>query len=193
MQKQFDSDWFSYNIPSWETHLSHLKNKPNITGLEIGVYQGRSTCWLLDNIFTHPSARLVAVDPFTGNEENKNMPEINTLYQTFLQNTGEYGPRTICYKSKSRDFFKLNELQFDFIYIDGDHHSYACLEDGVRAWEFLKQGGIMIFDDYGGGTAEERGQNSNRIPFPGISAFMICYGDLIDIVSVNYQVIIRKK
>jgi predicted O-methyltransferase YrrM len=38
--------------------------------------------------------------------------------------------------------------QFDFIYIDGAHHNYEVITDAVMSWKLLKDGGIMIFDDY---------------------------------------------
>jgi len=37
---------------------------------------------------------------------------------------------------------------FDFIYIDGDHHASAVLEDAVLCFPLLKDGGLLIFDDY---------------------------------------------
>lgn len=193
MQKQFDTDWFSWNIPHWTKYLAELKNKPDIRGLEIGVFQGRSTCWLFDNIFTHPSSRLISVDTFMGSRSLENIPNIiNSLHETFLKNTSEYGDRSICHKTASNNFFKTNESQFDFIYIDGDHHSYAVLEDAVGAWNCLKPNGIIIFDDYGiaAGTPE---QHLSINPYNGIATFMLCYKDLIDILHVAFQVIIRKK
>lgn len=33
--------------------------------LEIGSYEGRSAVWFLENILTHPTARIVCVDLFT--------------------------------------------------------------------------------------------------------------------------------
>jgi predicted O-methyltransferase YrrM len=46
---------------------------------------------------------------------------------------------------------KLNyegKIKFDFIYIDGDHTAKGTISDAIRAFSLLKEGGIMIFDDY---------------------------------------------
>ena len=37
---------------------------------------------------------------------------------------------------------------FDFIYIDADHSYEACKLDLESYWPKLKQGGIMMGDDY---------------------------------------------
>lgn len=38
---------------------------------------------------------------------------------------------------------------FDIIYIDGNHEPEYVMEDAVLSFRKLKEGGIMIFDDYG--------------------------------------------
>src|SRR5262249_12540169 len=57
----FSSDWFADHIPVFERFLGHLKGHP-CRLLEIGSYEGRSTTWLVDNIATHPSAGIDAID-----------------------------------------------------------------------------------------------------------------------------------
>ena len=60
----FTSDWFTPHIPIWEKVLSPLKGKPDIRYLEIGVFEGRSSLWIAENILTHPSSHLTVIDPF---------------------------------------------------------------------------------------------------------------------------------
>ena len=126
--KHFTTDWFSINISKWSEVLANLKDKPDINGLEIGVFQGRSVCWLLDNIFTHESAKLDAVDTFRGNIEHLDMKEVknnlSSLYATFVANTAEYGDKLTTYKMPSQRFLTSFSQQnlYDFIYVDGDHH-----------------------------------------------------------------------
>jgi hypothetical protein len=61
---QFNQNWFTWNIPVWEVVLSPFKGKPDIQYLEVGLYEGRSALWVLENVLTHPSARLTGIDPF---------------------------------------------------------------------------------------------------------------------------------
>ena len=39
-------------------------------------------------------------------------------------------------------------MEYDFIYIDGDHHSEAVYLDLVLGWHILKYDGIISGDDY---------------------------------------------
>lgn len=50
--------------------------------------------------------------------------------------------------SDSTDFFKQNELTFDYIYVDGSHKYPKCQDDLFMAWECLQTGGILIADDF---------------------------------------------
>jgi hypothetical protein len=49
----FSEDWFTENIPVWLKVLSPFKGKPNLNYLEIGVFEGRSVIWMLENIQTY--------------------------------------------------------------------------------------------------------------------------------------------
>lgn len=73
----FTSDFFKGNIPNWERWLAPFKGQP-VTALEIGSYEGRSACWLLENILTHPDARLLCVDTFTGGQDLLRTERLNT-------------------------------------------------------------------------------------------------------------------
>jgi len=38
--------------------------------VEIGIFEGASTCWWSDNLLDHPESQLYSIDPFTGSEEH---------------------------------------------------------------------------------------------------------------------------
>ena len=59
MAQEFRSSWFSYNIPGFERYLTALRSTP-CRLLGIGSHEGRSTCWLLENVATHTDARTFA-------------------------------------------------------------------------------------------------------------------------------------
>ena len=45
--------------------------------------------------------------------------------------------------------------KYNLIYNDGSHHSDDVIVDAFKAFEMLKVGGIMIFDDYFGITIKK--------------------------------------
>src|SRR5437868_2701075 len=59
---KFHTDWFDVHIPIWEKCLGSMSGKADLRFLEVGSFEGRSACWLLQNILTHDSARLTCVD-----------------------------------------------------------------------------------------------------------------------------------
>src|SRR5438105_2903605 len=60
----FTKDYFTSRIPLWRRTLAHLRGRAELRALEVGTYEGRSALWLLENILTDPSSRLVCVDLF---------------------------------------------------------------------------------------------------------------------------------
>jgi predicted O-methyltransferase YrrM len=54
------------------------------------------------------------------------------------------------------DYVKTNKLHtFDFIHIDGGHETHTVMNDFIYTQFMLKQGGIVVFDDYNFGNIKE--------------------------------------
>jgi hypothetical protein len=177
----FAEDWFTPYIPLWEETLAHLKGKPNVNYLEIGVYQGRSLIWMLENILTDPSSQASAVDIFDG-----------TYYKIFLENLemGGFAEKVTIIKGYSQlELRKLPLDSFDVIYIDGSHVASDVLIDAALSWDLLKVGGVMIFDDY-----EWLRESLPAISRPeiAIDAFMEVFQPRIEVLHKGYQVVIKK-
>lgn len=195
---KFTVDWFSFNIPVWTKCLDHMKNKPNLMCLEIGSFEGRSAAWLLENILTHKTSKIVCVDTFDGSVEHIDDPELNkllpTLYDTFCYNISSFADQVIIKRGKSQEILKHMDQLFDFIYIDGDHTAVAVLEDAVLSFALLKPGGILIFDDYMWGVdLADRNKRNPNIPKNAIDVFLMIYADKLDILYIDNQAIISKK
>tara|TARA_B110000285_G_C14955554_1_gene528988 strand:- start:352 stop:924 length:573 start_codon:yes stop_codon:yes gene_type:complete len=78
---------------------------------------------------------------------NNNPAEIS---YNFVLDRFKDKPVTII-REYSKEFLtiaKTNELTFDFIYIDGDHHSVPVYLDLLLSYDLLKPGGILAGDDY---------------------------------------------
>jgi hypothetical protein len=67
----FSRNYFAAHADNWRSYLKDYKGKPGIQYLEIGVFEGSSFVWVLENILTHPSAKATAIDPFFGDSEEK--------------------------------------------------------------------------------------------------------------------------
>ena len=174
----FTNNWFEITgIKNFEKYANPKHS------LEIGCYEGQASVWLMKNTDT----RLTVVDTFKGGED---LPDEKDLLKRFTENIEPYEDRVIVRQGTSEEVLKkLTDNVYDFIYVDGDHHAKNVLEDAVLAFPLLKEGGIMIFDDYTWG----QGMDFYEVPRTGIDAFLLVYGNQLDILEKNSQVIIRKK
>ena len=178
---QFSEDWFSGNISNWERILGPYQGKPDLHYLEVGVFEGRATVWIAENILTHPSSQITGLDVFPGG-----------LKERYLSNLAASG---FTGKSKTLVGFSQKTLRdlpaecCDIIYIDGSHHAADVLTDTVLAWRLLKPGGLLIFDDY----QWQRDRPAELRPRTAIDAFITANRGEIEVVLRDYQLVIRKR
>lgn len=193
MQKrlEFTSDWFSNNIPRFTKHLLHLSGVENVRVLEIGSWEGRSTCWLLDNIVTGQGSTITCVDTWNGSDERAHDAERDNIWNRFKGNISNYPTNKIIVKrGLSRDRLKdADHGLYDFIYVDGSHTARDVMEDAVLAFDLLKENGVMIFDDYLWGLDS---LDPIKCPKPGIDAFLMCYNGRYELLELAYQVTVKK-
>jgi predicted O-methyltransferase YrrM len=149
--KQFSTDWTTDKFPLFTSLLSGRRDKI-LNVLEIGSWEGRSAIFFL-NFFRH--CRVTCIDTFAGSAELIENPAwskfIPDCERRFDANIAEYGPRVE--KIKARSCEALVRLatefrRFDFIYVDGGHHSTDVYTDAALSWPMLVRGGILAFDDY---------------------------------------------
>jgi predicted O-methyltransferase YrrM len=151
----FSADWTHGRVDLWTPYLQHLVGRENVNALEIGCYEGRSTVWMLENILTHPTSRIVCVDPFLGGS----VPDLPNEYLTaFVANTLPYQKQVRIVQAKSREVSAETLLRFapgyDLIYIDASHLPDETVLEARLAWSVANQGAVIIFDDYSGGLKE---------------------------------------
>jgi hypothetical protein len=184
---QFTTDWFTRNIPVWKVAFAQYSGKPGVRYLEIGVFEGRSLLWLLENILTEPTSHATAIDVFYGDYESR--------YRSNLDQSGAAG-RVTTIKASSRVALRdLPAESFDVAYIDGSHAMADVLEDAVLTWQVVKPGGLIIFDDYqwvGSLHAGHEGDSPEDFPKPAIDAFCRCFAGRYEVIHNGYQVILRK-
>ena len=115
--------------------------------LQIGAFTGDASLWLLENILTHPQSTLTDVDIWKGDPGLEGF-DWETAYVEYKRKTSSYPGKLHSFQMMSDQFFKQNVKEYDMIYIDGDHGARAVLRDAVNAFDCLKEGGLLIFDDY---------------------------------------------
>jgi predicted O-methyltransferase YrrM len=185
-------NWFADGkaVNNFSAYLSKYKDT-KVDFLQLGAYTGDATKWLFENVLTHPESTLTDVDTWEGSDEvaHKQM-DWKSVEQTYDDKNKEWleSGRLIKKKMTTGEFFTSNNKQFDFVYVDADHHAIWALKDGLEGYSFLKNGGILAFDDYMWGPnlpKEDR-------PGPGIDAFLICYANRTTVLERGLQVWLRK-
>lgn len=147
--------------------------------MEIGCQEGGASTWLLENYLGHPDSRMTAIDVF--------QPRV---YETLLHNiaVGGWRDKVTVYRGKSGEVLRgLPLYSFDMIYVDGHHSSFAVIEDAVLAWRLLKNGGILLFDDY-----EWTGRGGMERPKPAIDFFLEAFEGQYELLVRAYQIGLRK-
>jgi hypothetical protein len=188
----YTEDWFSINIRllnKWV--VPELKDRPNVHILEIGSYQGRSAVWMVQNILTGPGSSIWCCDTFQGSSEHTNEQK-QGIYERFLCNMSQFpSDKYVVLRGRSDNVVRHmgadKDAFFDMVYIDGDHHSHAALTDAVLSWRLLKPGGLMFFDDCGGGD-----KDSLANVLTGVLCFLRCWEGQYDWIDSEYGILIRK-
>lgn len=185
-------NWFEYVRPNFEEFLTPLAGQTGLDFLQLGVYTGDASVWLLDNILTAEYSRLTDVDTWQGSDEtdHKSM-DFDDVYKTYLSKVEKY--KNVQHdKSSTLDFFTAGSMLpgYDFIHIDADHTTVGVLMDAELSWQWLMPKGIMAFDDY---TWQHESGDPRLAPQVGIDLFLHRHQGDYQLLAKNSQVWIKKK
>ena len=196
----FTTDWFSWSPPIWSQIIHQLPNRKRF--LEIGSFEGRSAVWLLENAIDD-EGEIVCVDTWEGGEEHKaqghDMGEVEARFHANITAAkNKIRPRNVkvtSFRATSLDTLTAlltiaphkKEL-FDFIYIDGSHQAPDVITDACLAWNLLRVGGVIVFDDYGWGEPLP----PTHKPKIAVDAFIDIFKDRLHLIHKSYQLIIQK-
>lgn len=197
----FTQDWFSRSIPAWRAIFTKLaQNSPGLRVLEIGVFEGRSTCWLLEHFCKSPESTIVVIDTFQGGPEHRAM-ELEGLRRRFESNIAAIGSPARIEVREGESFQELCALVaeksfplFDFISVDGSHQAVDVLADAVLAFRLLRSGGVMAFDDYLWAPLSRGIENPLVTPKAAVDAFTTLHAQQMRIIPnlPLYQLYIQK-
>ncbi len=191
-------DYFSSNIANWQGWFrDHIRAAP-IACLEIGSWQGGSSCWLLDKVVGPRGGRLTCIDLFEGSSEHAGFLAAVTaelgggLETLFDQNIARSGHAEAVRKLVGLSQGVLPRLhgeRFDFIYIDGAHEAKFVIQDAVLCWQLLPVGGHMLFDDVPFTFPGRPAQDTAR----AINFFLSVFEDEIEVIANERQLLLRRR
>lgn len=171
--------FFLNHVDNWEYHFKDFGNQPRVT-LEIGALYGASSVYILEKFCKKRGSHHYIMDINTNNYLEKNLAPYDKKV-TFIRGESSDAFRNFKHKEKTKEFL-------DFVHIDGNHMSKYVLEDAVNAFYYLKNGGYMVFDDYGGGHEQELHLQVRT----GADGFFHGYRKYLEIIQNGYQVILKK-
>lgn len=135
---------------NWSNYIP-IENKP-IKYLEIGVADGIHAIHISQSYCKHPDSKIYCVDPWQDYDE---YPEYkgqqDVAWRTFNININNYNLEDKCVINRgfSGDIVPtFHDNFFDIIYVDGNHETEFVYKDGCMAFEKVKSGGYIVFDDY---------------------------------------------
>lgn len=179
---------------NWDKFLSRFVGK-KINCLDIGSYEGDSTCWMLNNLCTHLQSRVYSVDTWEGGvgyTDNTVFSEIEKKFDYNVEKTGRQN-QNVKLKMLSSDalikFRHENNIFFDFIFIDASHVAKDVISDAILAWGLLAENGVMIFDDY----KWEKINKNYFNPKIAIDCFVNIFSSELETLYIGYQYFIKKK
>lgn len=186
----YTQDWFHWAPEVWEKLKPLLPARQRF--LEIGSFEGRSAVWTIENMMD-PDAEIICVDTWEGSEEHTN-GELLGASARFDRNTGmakAVNPVVVT-KVRKTSYAALTSLagqsNFDFVYIDGSHVAKDVLTDACLAWPLLKDGGVLVFDDYLWGQPRD----ALHRPKLAVDVFVNLFAEELSVIHVGYQLVVRK-
>lgn len=151
--------WTPQFTKNFLPYIGEFKDIPT-RYMEIGVFLGDTSKWMLDNVLLHRESSMIGIDPWKYESSPENMfprTEVGKQQWNYAMDQLEkiridYDPKVQLVKGNSEDVLpRLHDQKnsIDILYIDGNHCSLSVLRDYILSWPLVKIGGLIIFDDYG--------------------------------------------
>jgi hypothetical protein len=81
------------------------------------------------------------------------------------------------------EILSSNEPPFDLIYVDGSHQASDVLTDAIIAFQLLRVGGVMIFDDYLWCMRPTGEEDTLNMPKAAIDSFISLFQRKLKVIS----------
>ena len=142
---EYSQDYTTGSIRDFEKCFSDFKEERTqpIKFLEVGCYEGRTSRWIIENLFSHEDDQLYCVDPWMNSVFGESM------FALFNKNMESLEGRFKLIREKSEKALPtFQDNFFDGIYIDGSHEAMDVMGDAINALRIVKPNHIVLFDDY---------------------------------------------
>ena len=191
----FSVNWFKNHEKIWNEIL--LEHNPSKI-LEIGSFEGQSACYFSKKI---TKGQIHCVDTWKGDddlrEKNIDFKIIEKNFDKNIKLAKEIKPSVNFFKYKNKSYKQLSQFItqgkenfFDLIYIDGAHDSQNVLFDAVSSFKLVKEGGVIIFDDY---LWESKDKNIINSPKFAIDSFVNIFQNKVYVIRhFLYQLYVIK-
>lgn len=197
---EFTTDWLNRWAGVWTQLLGRF---PPSRMLEVGSYEGRTACFMIDTCAAERDIELHCVDTWGGGVEHdaNAMPVVERRFDANIAKAcAAASHRVDFHKHKALSSEALVTLlaegrreSFDLIYVDGSHQAPDVLSDAVLSFQLLRVGGVLIFDDYLWSMHEAGKQDFYQLPKPAIDAFVNIYQRKLGVIAAPlYQLYARK-
>ncbi|MBV9520417.1 MAG: class I SAM-dependent methyltransferase, partial [Hyphomicrobiales bacterium] len=164
---------------------------------------GRSTCHLIESCSINRAIELCSIDTWEGGIEHDagHMRDVERRFDHNIAIALQRAKHPVhvekLKKRSSRALVELIARQanfFDFIYIDGSHQAPDVLTDSVLAFQLLRVGGIMVWDDYLWSLEPQGRQDVLNMPKMAIDSFINNFQRKLRIVPGPpiYQLYVQK-
>jgi predicted O-methyltransferase YrrM len=204
MSYEFTTDWFTATAkPNWDSLIPQIKPSKI---LEIGSFEGASTCYLIENNDWTPMIEIYCIDTWHGGIEHQNkkfnMVAVEERFKSNIEHAKTISKNNcdvmILKGSSDKQLSNLismgMESHFDLIYVDGSHQAPDVLLDALLSFKLVKRGGFIFFDDYLWAENLPDGKDLIRSPKIAIDCFTNIFCKKIQILRgvPLYQIYIQK-
>jgi predicted O-methyltransferase YrrM len=175
---EFTVDWFSKYWPNWLTLVGDQRIS-NI--LEIGSFEGRSACTMIDHFSKTAALEVFCIDDWGGSADQAefDMDVVEQRFNRNIQRAVAEAPNVVkVQKLKGKSITTMSALlangyqdYFDLIFIDGSHEAPDVLGDLVMSYQLCAIGGLIICDDYLWSGAPHGSEDLLAMPRLAIDAF----------------------
>jgi hypothetical protein len=131
----FSEDWSGWIDTTFKRYVASIFRGVPVNYLEVGICEGGGAVKFFNPSYFHPTSKYYGYDIWMWNPRHRAERNISL----------NSGGRHHIWDSRSQAISR----DYEIIYIDADHSAEGCMKDSVDLWKRLKDGGVMIWDDYG--------------------------------------------
>jgi hypothetical protein len=125
-----------------------------MTCVEIGSFEGGGSIVIVRNLCQHKDSKLFCIDPFDDEYVKGDSRLAFWNYACkgqrarFYNNTKDVSNIVVLEGVSDTMIPRIENDSVDFVYIDGDHSPEQVYKDAINMWSKMKEGGVVLFDDY---------------------------------------------